>query len=152
MKTIWNKTVSYAFYGFLLGLIFPIAGTLYEAQSTGIELSLQALFKMHLEQPLLLIIDLAPLVLAIFSGLVGRQVSRSYEVSMQLEKQIAEQTRQTKNEHYFFEALITSSPFAVVQLDIDHRIVAYNPAFEKLFGFTGTEVVGCNLDLSLIHI
>jgi len=146
MKIIRNKMVSYAFYGFLLGFVFPIAGTLYEANRTGVELSLLTVLKMHIEEPLLLIIDLAPLVLAVFAGLIGRQASRLYKVSIRLEEQIAEQAIKTQNEHYFFQALITSSPFAVVQLDINHRIVAYNPAFEKLFGFTGTEVVGCNLD------
>jgi len=146
MNTTWKKTLSYAFYGFLLGLVFTAAGMLHEAYSFGFETSLLSLRRLHLDQPFLLIIDLAPMVLAVFAGLIGRQTSRLAEASKQLEKQIMEQARQTQNEHYFFQALISSSPFAVVQLDIDHRIISYNPAFEDLFGFTGAEVVGRNLD------
>src|SRR5437667_8447030 len=37
-------------------------------------------------------------------------------------------------------------PVAVASTNIDNTIVACNPAFENLFGYTQAEIVGCNLD------
>jgi PAS domain S-box-containing protein len=46
----------------------------------------------------------------------------------------------------YFEALMNVCPVAVISTDIDDNIVACNPAFEQLFGYTQTEILGCNLD------
>jgi len=46
----------------------------------------------------------------------------------------------------YFEALVQNSPVAIVTLDMQHRIIACNPAFEKLFGYSQEEVVGHDLD------
>jgi PAS domain S-box-containing protein len=35
---------------------------------------------------------------------------------------------------------------AIVTLDVDHNVVSCNPAFERLYGYTGAEVAGRNLD------
>ena len=34
----------------------------------------------------------------------------------------------------------------MVQLDINHQIISFNPAFEELFGYTGAEIIGRPLD------
>jgi PAS domain S-box-containing protein len=46
----------------------------------------------------------------------------------------------------YFEEVLLNSPVAIVTLDPEHRIVSWNPAFEKLFGYTQDEAVGCLLD------
>jgi len=46
----------------------------------------------------------------------------------------------------YLEALFNHSPVAIVTMDLDGKILSYNPAFEKLFGYAPTEVVGQNLD------
>jgi len=46
----------------------------------------------------------------------------------------------------YFESLVKNSPIAIVTLDLDHHIVACNPAFEQLFGYTQLEVIGHDLD------
>ena len=121
-------------------------GTLYELLRSGDKLSLSTLRTLHVEQPLLLIIDIAPLVLATFSALVGLQSARLHESSVWIKKQVQLQASQAQKQQFFFEALINSSPFAVVQLDINHQIISFNPAFEELFGYTGAEIVGRPLD------
>jgi PAS domain S-box-containing protein len=45
-----------------------------------------------------------------------------------------------------FEVLVRNNPVAIVNLDVEHRITACNPAFEKLFGYRADEVIGRNLD------
>jgi PAS domain S-box-containing protein len=51
-----------------------------------------------------------------------------------------------QQEKQYFEALVLNSPIAVVTLDFDRRIVACNPAFEKLFGYSQAEVRDRQLD------
>jgi PAS domain S-box-containing protein len=46
----------------------------------------------------------------------------------------------------YFEALVSNSPVAIVVLDRDFKILACNPAFETLFGYTRAEVLGRDLD------
>ncbi len=46
----------------------------------------------------------------------------------------------------YFEDLVLNSPVAVVTLDTQHNIVSCNPAFEQLYGYPQSEVVGRNLD------
>lgn len=41
-----------------------------------------------------------------------------------------------------FEQLFENTPLAILMADSDERVVAVNPAFESLFGFTRDEVVG----------
>jgi PAS domain S-box-containing protein len=53
---------------------------------------------------------------------------------------------ETLRQKRYFEALVTNSPVAIVTLDMQHDIVACNPAFEMLFGYTQEEVLGKNLD------
>jgi len=54
----------------------------------------------------------------------------------------AERVRQEQ----FFKTLVQSSPIAIVILDMDHNISICNPAFEKLFGYSLSEVRGQNID------
>jgi PAS domain S-box-containing protein len=51
-----------------------------------------------------------------------------------------------QRERQYFEVLVQNSPVAIVVLDLNHRIVSCNPAFELLYGYTQNEVVGGNLD------
>jgi PAS domain S-box-containing protein len=46
----------------------------------------------------------------------------------------------------YFAELVANSPVAIVTLDVRHNVVECNPAFETLYGYTATEVVGHNLD------
>ena len=50
-----------------------------------------------------------------------------------------------KRQHELLSALLASNPLAIVRLDADSRIVACNPAFEKLFQYTASEAEGKRL-------
>src|SRR5437763_6716821 len=50
------------------------------------------------------------------------------------------------SQRQYFEALMNVCPVAVVSTDMDDKIVACNPAFEQVFGYSQAEIVGCNLD------
>jgi len=46
----------------------------------------------------------------------------------------------------FYESLVRNSPFAIVTLSLEQRIVSSNPAFERIFGYGQQEVIGHDID------
>lgn len=68
------------------------------------------------------------------------------EVLAGLEQSIAERTQEITSQKQFYETLVKNSPIAIVTLDSQHHILACNPAFEVLYGFSKEEALGKNLD------
>jgi len=58
-------------------------------------------------------------------------------------ERVNEELRRQKE---YYEALFVNSPVAVVTTDLDGNIVSWNPAAEKLFGYTQSEVIDRNVD------
>jgi len=141
-----NRILTYGLYGFLLGLFFPVLSTLSEFYRLNLPFSFSALRTLHLGQPLMLVIDSAPIILAASFALIGIQSAKAYEVSRQLINLQLDREFQANNEQYFLEALIDSTSFAVVRLDTNHYIITCNEAFEELFGYDCDEIVGQHLD------
>ncbi len=54
--------------------------------------------------------------------------------------------KEANYQRQYFEALMHICPIAIVRSTFDYTIVACNPSFEQLFGYTQSEIVGCNLD------
>jgi len=46
----------------------------------------------------------------------------------------------------YFEALFFNSPFSIVTMDNNARVVSWNPATEELFGYTPEEAIGHDID------
>ncbi|MCP4544543.1 MAG: GAF domain-containing protein [Chloroflexi bacterium] len=53
---------------------------------------------------------------------------------------------QIQREKQHTEALILNSPTAIVVGDVGHKVISWNPAAEKLFGYTQAEAVGRHID------
>ena len=49
-------------------------------------------------------------------------------------------------EKKYYEAVINNSPVAIVVINQDFIIREWNPAAEKLFGYTSAEAIGKNID------
>ena len=146
MKVQHNRIATYAIYGFILGLFFPLVATISELYRYNLSLTWENLSALHLIQPLLLIIDMAPIILSASYALIGLQSARHLKASKELDQRIQAQEDQLRNEHLFLDALINSTSFAIVQLDIDHHIITCNPAFEDLFGYVCDDIIGEHLD------
>jgi diguanylate cyclase (GGDEF)-like protein/PAS domain S-box-containing protein len=136
----------YAIYGFFLGVLFPFSATVLKFQDFGIPFSLRSLLVIHLTEPIMLILDTAPIVMAASFSLIGIQSARAHKTSRQLTESEERIEEQTKYEHLFLDALIQSTSFAIVRLDRDHHIITCNRAFEDLFGYKGDDIVGEHLD------
>ena len=63
-------------------------------------------------------------------------------VQSELEARVAERTAELKILNNRLQNLINASPHAIVSIDNDHRLTAWNPAAERIFGYTADEVVG----------
>jgi len=46
----------------------------------------------------------------------------------------------------YFEALVLNSPVAIAIMDLDANVVSWNPAAERLFGYSQDEAVGRSID------
>ena len=46
----------------------------------------------------------------------------------------------------FFESLVETSPTAIIMVDREYRVTLWNPAAERLFGYSRDEAVGANID------
>jgi PAS domain S-box-containing protein len=58
---------------------------------------------------------------------------------------LKETERELRHQKDYYEALFVNSPVAVVTADMETKIVSWNPAAERLFGYTQDEVVGREL-------
>jgi PAS domain S-box-containing protein len=66
---------------------------------------------------------------------IVRNITDRKQVALDLERQ-----------KQFYESMVKNSPIGIITLSLDHRVVACNPAFEKLFGYKQQEVIGQNID------
>ena len=53
---------------------------------------------------------------------------------------------EVQSQKRYSESLVQNSPVAIVSVDMDGNVSSWNPAAERLFGFTQAEALGCNLD------
>ncbi len=60
--------------------------------------------------------------------------------------ELAEQKEAVQREKQSLESLITNSPVAIVVMSLDLKVVSWNPAAERLFGYTQAEATGKSID------
>ncbi len=71
------------------------------------------------------------------------------ELVIGIDRDISERKRaeaEIVRQKQYFEAVVNNSPVAIVVLDQDEKIFSSNPAFESLFQYQETEIIGKNLD------
>jgi PAS domain S-box-containing protein len=76
--------------------------------------------------------------------MVGETPATIYVIRNITDRKLAAIDLSRQKEYY--ETLVRNSPFAIVTLNLEGRIVGTNPAFESLFGYTETETIGQELD------
>jgi PAS domain S-box-containing protein len=63
-----------------------------------------------------------------------------------LQELVEERTHDVQREKQYFESLVLNSPVAIIVVDLDNKVVSWNPAAERLFGYTQIEAIGCRID------
>ncbi len=62
------------------------------------------------------------------------------------EEALRESEDELRRQKQYFESLVRISPTAVVTMDLDEQVTGWNPAAERLFGWTAAEAVGRRLE------
>ncbi len=85
----------------------------------------------------------------ITAELVVDQLIKMETIQQQLEQTAAAEQQlyqQVQREKQYFESLVRTSPTAVVVMNLDDEVVAWNPAAETLYGYTQAEAMGRHID------
>ncbi len=92
---------------------------------------------------------IATLLIALFTwGMdrVHKRAHRTFAERVRAAALLEISTQEFARQHAFLDALIASTPVAIAVLDEGRSIRSVNPAFEALFGYPATEVVGTRID------
>ncbi|MBI5031465.1 MAG: response regulator [Chloroflexi bacterium] len=159
--------IQYAVFGTLFGLCFPIIASVIDMAYRSLPFNLVGVLTSQSTQPLMWIIDTAPLFLGLSAYLAGIKHDQLSKSIRTMEDQVAERTfelvhaneqlkesiserlqgeAELARQKQFLEAVVQNSPVAIVLIDSSGNIVSCNPAFEKLYGCEQAQVVGRNLD------
>jgi GAF domain-containing protein len=79
-----SETQRYAILGTLFGLTFPLIGTVLEIIFSGLPINIDNMIYTQRTDPLLWIVDTAPIVIGLFAGYAGRKQDILSEVNAQL--------------------------------------------------------------------
>src|SRR5919112_1187221 len=60
--------------------------------------------------------------------------------------QLVRSQSELRRQKEYFEALVLNSPVAIAIMDLDEKVVSWNPAAERLFGYSQAQAVGRSID------
>jgi GAF domain-containing protein len=86
----WSETQKYALAGAIFGLLFPVIATILRLQLLGMPFNPSNVANVQSSDPLLWIIDSAPLFLGLFAALAGRRQDNLQKLNEDLRRQGAE--------------------------------------------------------------
>jgi K+-sensing histidine kinase KdpD len=81
---LYNKTLRYSWAGILFGLAFPLLATLIKLLQLHLPINLLNISTLHSSEPLMWIIDTAPLFLGLLAGVAGRRQDILLETNRKL--------------------------------------------------------------------
>ena len=145
-KNTFSPVLIYTISGVFFGFLFPLLSSIIDVNLQGYSLSLSSILRIQKSNPLLWVIDTAPLFLGIFAWFAGTRQKKLQDQANKLEGLVELRSQEVIRQKLFFESLFQNNPIAVVTLDKNHSILSINPAFQKLFGFRQDEITGKNLD------
>ena len=129
MMALKNKKltprVSSALLGVLFGLLFPLFSSFIELRSLGYPLSLDSFLQVQRSNPLLWVIDTAPLFLGIFAWFAGTRKEKLEDQTNHLEDLVESRSLEVIRQKLFYEALVENNPIAVVTLDKSPQYPVY---------------------------
>jgi PAS domain S-box-containing protein len=73
-------------------------------------------------------------------------LQRTHRQVEQKNYQLVSSQGELRRQKEYFEALVLNSPVAIAIMDRDKKVVSWNPAAERLFGYTQAQAVGRGID------
>jgi len=117
-----TTVVRYTVGGFLFGLTFPLATITLELMVRRLPLTLENALAVHASQPMHLVIDTAPLVLAVVGWLAGVRLRQTEATSAQLEERVATRTVELAANTARLQAVVEVSNFITAARDLDNLL------------------------------
>src|SRR5918993_1133517 len=74
------------------------------------------------------------------------RLQRTHRQVEQKNDQLVHSQIELRRQKEYFEALVLNSPVAIAIMDLDEKVVSWNPAAERLFGYSQDEAVGRSID------
>src|ERR687897_400391 len=74
------------------------------------------------------------------------RLQRTYRQVEQKNDQLVRSQSELRRQKEYFEALVLNSPVAIAIMDLDEKVVSWNPAAERLFGYSQAQAVGRSID------
>ncbi len=93
-----TSTFRYSLFGFLMGCFFPILGMLFAVWVNHLPSGWADFVRMQRDEPLLWIVDTAPLFLGFAFGVAGRREDSLTQIKLHLEETVSERTAQLLGE------------------------------------------------------
>ena len=137
-KSYLPISLQYTLFGVLVGIIFPLLGTIVALRMTGLHFTIENIRFIQSGYSLLWIIDMAPVFLGAFGWIAGIQQQRAEDLANELENRVNERTEkisESYREQDILNALlrITLEPISFdEQLNNALDILLYTPRFRNI--------------------
>src|SRR5215203_1025604 len=138
-QRVWTSLLPYA--------LVPAVGVLivYAWRHSGGGSSLDS--GVYIGGALLIGLMLMRQVLAILENArLYNRLQRTHRQVEQKNDQLVRSQSELRRQKEYFEALVLNSPVAIAIMDLDEKVVSWNPAAERLFGYSQDEAVGRSID------
>ncbi len=142
-------TIRYTAFGTLMGSILMILAWVVEMKLKNFEFALSSIPLVHQHNPLLVLIDLGPLIGAILFAMIGRTQSKLRTVNAELEDRVSQRTFQITLEKARTNAILDTAADGIITIDQEGNIYGYNKAAKRIFGYSESEVLGRRIQILL---
>src|SRR5919107_1069873 len=105
--------------------------------ATGVYIGGAVLISLMLLRQLLTIVENARLY---------NRLQRTHRQVEQKNDELVRSREELRQQKEYFEALVLNSPVAIAIMDLDETVVSWNPAAERLFGYSQAQAVGRSID------
>src|SRR5215204_3176480 len=137
-QRVWPSLLPYALVP-AVGILVVYAWRTSDGSSlaTGVYIGGAVLIGLMLLRQVLTIVENARLY---------NRLQRTHRQVEQKNDQLVRSQRELRRQKEYFEALVLNSPVAIAIMDLDANVVSWNPAAERLFGYSQDEAVGRSID------
>jgi PAS domain S-box-containing protein len=142
-----NYTYKYACTGIIFGTAFVFVAWVIELSITSLMATPSNIIQIHLDNPIIFIVDIAPLVLGVSFYYIGKVHQRLYSKSMKLQviRQLIETRKEQESVANDLTQLIDTANAPVFGIDAAGLVNEWNQRAESITGFSKADVMGKDL-------
>jgi PAS domain S-box-containing protein len=139
-QRVWTSLLPYVLVpavGILIVYAWRTSGGSTSSLASGVYLGGAVLIGLMVLRQVLTIVENARLY---------NRLQRTHRQVEHKNEQLVRSQSELRRQKEYFEALVLNSPVAIAIMDLDEKVVSWNPAAEKLFGYSQAQAVGRIID------